>query len=388
MGNGVNKENERPNEPEALEEALLLLHAAIDHAGLWKGVHALLRAVVEADRLTLFLGHLGLSEARVVFTDPPVEETAAWYAERARLNPFSAYIAENIGRPYYHFHEVVGPPEAFRKTKFYRKFARWEGWDKGLSILFWNGNEMRGMFSLYRGPEKEEFSEAERVQLLRVARHIEMAIIRVQKIHREETFRGALQAVSRTLPVPLILVDWELKPVFVNLAGYESAAVWNLGAEKAGRLNARDNFRIPAAVGKAVRGLKSVYEGGGWLESERRQPDPVLVEHPGQAALRARVNPVRVAPSTIARPGFVIVFEESFGGTAEAREAGAYRERALQRLTPAERKVVAEVCRGKRNEEIAATLKKSTLTVKTQLNAVFHKLNLRSRSELIARMNR
>jgi DNA-binding CsgD family transcriptional regulator len=321
----------------------------------------------------------------VVFTDPPIEETESWYAERARMNPFSAYIERHIGRPFYHFHEVLGPPETFRQSEFYRRFARLEGWDKGLSVMFWNGPEMRAMFSLYRGEEEPDFTEAEREGLLRLSRHIEIAIIRVQKINREENFRGALQAFSRTIPAPVILLDWNLDAVFVNLAAYESAAVWNLGREQAARLNPREGFRLPAPIQRAAWQMKAAFTGNDPSLPKRRIPEARTVEHPEIPTLRARINPAQYGPATLARPGFVVLFQESFPPASEAGAAN-YRERALQALTPAERKVANEVCLGKRNREIAASLNKSTLTVKTQLNAIFQKLNIRNRAELIARL--
>ena len=370
------------------EEEILTLHAAIDHESLWRGVLGILRKAVPVHRITLFLGHLGLAEARVVFTYPQIEETEEWYQERSRLNPFSPYIARNIGRSYYHFHEVVGPPEVFRKTQFYRKFAKAEGWDKGLSIMFWNRKEMRAMFSLYRSPKEPDFTVEEREALLDLARHIEIAIIRVQKINREENFRSALQAFSRTIPAPILLLDWDMEPVFSNLAAYESAAIWNLGRARAASLNPRDCFRVPAAILKAVNQLKQQFterrEGSG----SKRLPDAVNLKHARMPELQVRINPTHYSPSPLARPGFVVLFHEplDFNNETGPGKHGRLKERALQELTPAERKVAAQVCLGKRNEEIATALNKSTLTVKTQLNSIFQKLGFRSRGELIARL--
>jgi DNA-binding CsgD family transcriptional regulator len=370
-----------------IDAAILALHAAIDNEGLWRGVLKVLRTGFSAQRVTLFLGHLGLAEARVVFTDPPIKASAEWYRERARLNPFSRFIESNIGRTHYHFHEVVGTPEAFRKSAFYARFARAEGWDKGLSVMFWNQREMRAMFSLYRAPDQPEFSPAEREAVLALARHIEIAIIRVQKINREENFRSALQAFTRNIPAPVLLLDWSLSPVFANLAAHESAAVWNLGRAEAARINPRDCFRVPAAVIAAARQLKRSCMADPGPGRSRLLPDPVTIRHPGIPELQARINTAHYPASAIARPGFVVLFQEPLGHAAEASSAsGRFTERALQELTPAERKVVAQVLTGKRNAAIAASLGKSTLTVKTQLNSIFHKLGIRSRTELIARM--
>jgi DNA-binding CsgD family transcriptional regulator len=56
---------------------------------------------------------------------------------------------------------------------------------------------------------------------------------------------------------------------------------------------------------------------------------------------------------------------------------------ALPELTPAEREVVALVCRGCGNKEIAALRGTSVNTVGNQLSSVFHKLGVASRFELV-----
>lgn len=55
------------------------------------------------------------------------------------------------------------------------------------------------------------------------------------------------------------------------------------------------------------------------------------------------------------------------------------------KLTPREREVVDLVCAGRSNREIATALGKSAATVRNQLHAVFEKLRVTRRAELIAR---
>ncbi len=57
---------------------------------------------------------------------------------------------------------------------------------------------------------------------------------------------------------------------------------------------------------------------------------------------------------------------------------------ALRGLSPAERVVVAQLCYGLSNREIAAALGKSTATVKNQVSAVLRKLGVPTRTRLIA----
>lgn len=60
------------------------------------------------------------------------------------------------------------------------------------------------------------------------------------------------------------------------------------------------------------------------------------------------------------------------------------RRDQLTMLTPAERRVAKLVAEGRRNSEIARFLGKSVTTVKSQLAAVFGKLHVSSRTQLVA----
>lgn len=58
--------------------------------------------------------------------------------------------------------------------------------------------------------------------------------------------------------------------------------------------------------------------------------------------------------------------------------------RELPELTPRETEVARAVCRGLRNREVAHELTVTEHTVKQNLKAIFRKLNVRSRAELVA----
>ncbi|HRJ46501.1 MAG TPA: LuxR C-terminal-related transcriptional regulator, partial [Opitutaceae bacterium] len=60
----------------------------------------------------------------------------------------------------------------------------------------------------------------------------------------------------------------------------------------------------------------------------------------------------------------------------------------LARLTEREREVAMRVREGLRTAEIAAELRRSPLTIKTQLAAIFQKLGVRGRTRVAALLNR
>ncbi len=373
---------------DAIGAPILALHSAIDRESLWHGVREVLANVCHFDRITLFLGHLGMGEARMVYTEPEIPEATRWFSERGKLNPFSRWIEAHVGAPYYLFRDVVGEPAEFHRTPFYQKFAKREGWDKGLSVMFWRGEEMLAMFSLYRAPEVEDFSTAELKQILEIGRHIEVAVTRVQQIHRDQNFRNALQAFTRTLPAPLLLLDWAMKLFFANPAAYESAAIWNFGARKARSYNPRECFRVPGPVLQVVRQLKTEIQAIDPRELSGRMPKPLEIPHPLDSRLRATISPAHFGQSSLARPGFFVLFKEpiSLEEPLPPEAMAARKARALAALTPAEREVVRFICTGASNAEIAGELNKSVLTVKTQVNSIFQKLGLKSRAQLVSRL--
>ena len=66
--------------------------------------------------------------------------------------------------------------------------------------------------------------------------------------------------------------------------------------------------------------------------------------------------------------------------------APAVERTALDPLTDGERALARAVIAGKRNAEIAAERQTSERTVRNQLTAVYEKLEVSSRAELIARL--
>lgn len=367
-----------------LHRPLVALHAAMEVEPLWRAVRTLLRAAFAPHRVTLFLGHLGMGEARVVFTDPPIARANRWYAARGKGNPFSPYIEAHRGLRFYRFRDVLPPPAEFRRTAFYRRFASPEGWDKGVSALYWSHQEVMAMFSLYRAPDQPEFSEEEMGLLRYLYPFIGTAIQRVQRLHSERLARHSLEEFNRQLPVGLVLLEWELRTEFANSEAHRQCAVWNLGPEAARIFNVRDAFAVPGEIEQACRRLRATMLARDPKQPLPRPDDVARVVSARDGRLRAQISVLHNPDSPLAKPRFLAVLD---AGPAVAPAAGAdsaTRLRLLRELTPREREIAQLVCDGASNAEIAQALSKSVLTIKTQLNSVFRKLGVKSRARLMA----
>ncbi len=369
-----------------LHEPMLALHAALEVDALWRAVQECVRAAVPAHRVTLFLGHLGMAEARVVFTDPPIANLREWYAERGKNNPFSPFLEARRGTKLYRFEEVLPPPSAFLKTEFYRRFARVEGWDKGVSCVFWQRREVSAMFSVYRARNQPPFSDGDIEALQYLYPFVGTAIARVRTLHTERLARRGLEGFNKNIPVGLLFLDWDIRVEFANHEGKKNAVLWNHGPSAAKALNPADAFALPPLIADACRTLRAAV-----IARNPRQPQPLpgdvaTVPHPTQPGLGAQVTVLNNPGSALARPRFLVILDQRALANAGPGAGAVERMGFLRELSPREREIALLVAEGNSNAEVAARLNKSVLTIKTQLNSVFRKLGVNSRARLMTRL--
>jgi DNA-binding CsgD family transcriptional regulator len=110
------------------------------------------------------------------------------------------------------------------------------------------------------------------------------------------------------------------------------------------------------------------------------------VHHPRSPDLRATVRLKQLSSADLARPHFLIECEALRRHTAQHTESAASRLPHLARLTGREQEITRLVCDGRSNQEIADTAGLSLAMVKKHLHGVFRKLEVTSRSQLMALM--
>jgi DNA-binding CsgD family transcriptional regulator len=183
----------------------------------------------------------------------------------------------------------------------------------------------------------------------------------------------------RRLPLPTILLQWNLKTVYLNKAAREFCALWKEGPEKARVLKAL--APIPSEVLDRCRTLKKRWERsfrGHELRDTDRQEG---VRNQKWPHLLATVNLRQLDSTGVARPHFFVECEE----LGRPRERGAPLPH-LMRLTRREQQVARLVYEGHSNQEIADQVALSLAMVKKHLHSVFRKLEVSSRSRLMALM--
>jgi DNA-binding CsgD family transcriptional regulator len=335
-------------------------------------------------RATLFLGHFEMREARRVFTDPPIAESKEWYKERGRINPFTPYIHEHRRIPHYRFRDVLGPAEKFAATEFFRRFAQPEGWADGLSGLFWKGDEVKAMFSVYRAPGAPEFGAEETARLKLLRPHLETAIDRVLLLHTERLYRKVLEEFNRHIPLGLMLLDWELRPIFANTEAVKECAVWCHGPTVARGLISRDRLELPTPVRAVCETMRAEILRANAKDRPDFSHALRRLAHPTIPDRLAAVSAVNAAAGLLATPGFLVVLEDRSLERQPQARVPVEKQRLLWALTPSEREVALLICEGCSNTEVARRLKKSPLTTKKQVTSIFAKLNVRTRGRLMA----
>jgi len=184
-------------------------------------------------------------------------------------------------------------------------------------------------------------------------------------------------AMLEEVPVGLLLLDEELRPLWFNAEAARACAVWNHGERRAAALRARSAFRVPALLLEACHLLRAAGDGPA--------PHPQVVsDHARGLHARVRLH----SPGANQPPAFHLQLDYRRPRGDRHRPLSPGAVALLARLSEREREVAMRVREGLRTTEIAAELRRSPLTIKTQLAAVFAKLDVRGRTRVAALLNR
>jgi len=182
------------------------------------------------------------------------------------------------------------------------------------------------------------------------------------------------------VPVGLLLLDWDLKPLWFNFEAARACAVWNYGERKAAALRVRNEFELPPILASTCQTMHDAH-----VPHE-------LPAHPEVVSDHTRGLHARIKLHATGRPDQPLAFHIQLdyrrprGDRHRPLSPGAVA--LLARLTEREREVAMRVREGLRTNEIATELRRSPLTIKTQLASIFTKLSVRGRTRVAALLNR
>ena len=360
-----------------LERPLLKLHRTTDVKSFWKAVHRLLSASVANHSVGLLLQQ-----------NPVVPAIAKW----TRSMPEDFFTAEAFRRcvtqprrkKLLRLNDLFRNHSSFVRSGFYRRCMAPQKCAYGVTLLFWKQERLVCAIAILRTPKQGDFSAAEIALLRQLYPQFLAAVRRIESLERERSIRADLEEFLRRLPLPTIILRWNLKPIYQNNAAREFCAVWEKGPDEAKRTKA--NSSIPPEILHRCRILKERWRNAQPQMRATRRTDfkEEQVNHSRLPHLQATIQLKQINSVGAAGPHFLIACEDLCRNGERSERLSLFRLPGLARLTRREREVAQLACEGRSNKEIAENACLSLPTVKKHLHSVFRKLQVPSRSRLVA----
>ena len=357
-----------------LEKPLLHLHAATDIDSFWKGV----RQVIEAALPNCFIG-LTLQHSPIL---PRVlRSTRKIPAGISAVPPIEAYFAAHPRRRLVLSSDVFPDERRLEKSLFYRSYMVPVNGRYAIGLFFWSAGRLLGVIVIMRSAKQGPTSRSETKRLRQLYVQFQTALGRLRSAERDHTIRVTFEQFMRRVPLPTVLLRWNLRSVYRNQSASDFCSVWQCGVEQT-RL-VKSEAPLPREVLDRCRTLKKRWEQLNPLAFPTAGFKDELVHHPTRRHLRATISLKPVSSAGVAQPHFLVEFENLRGADTK-HEASTLPH--LVQLTGREQQLARLVCDGRSNQEIADESGLSLETVKKHLHSIFGKLEVPSRSRLMTLM--
>jgi len=360
-----------------LEKPLLHLHAAIDIDSFWNAV----QDVIEAALPTCFIG--------ITLQHSPILPGIAKSTEKLPgsffpIVPIEKYFNTHPHRNIVFISDFFPRERRFKTSSFYRRCMMPIHGRSAIGLFFWGIRRLLAAIILVRSAQQGELSSREMSLIRHLHAQFQTALGRLRLLERERAVRVVLQEFMRRLPLPTVLLRWNLRLVYQNQAAAEFCAAWQRGFS--GTRFIKLKAPLPLEILNGCRALKKRWRQLSPLGLAPPNFSDETIRHPTRRDLRATVSLKQISSAVVARPHFLVEFESLRESTAgESRTSGAALSH-LVRLTSREQNLTRLVCDGRSNQEIADEAGLSLETVKRHLHSIFCKLEVPSRSRLIALM--
>jgi DNA-binding CsgD family transcriptional regulator len=269
------------------------------------------------------------------------------------------------------------------KSTFYRQYMKPQECEHALGLFFWTGSRLACVITIMRNAAQGPADETDLEQLRRLYTECEIALHRISSLEREHSARSAFESFLRRLPLPTMLLRWTLELAYQNRAAREFCLLWRDGPEASRAMKA--TAPLPDELLAACRCLKKRWETSAGVKSVQPIVNEEVVYHPEWKQLRATISITHLNSVGLTPPLFFIQCEE-LRPRAAAPHRAETRLAHLARLTSREQEVTRLACNALSNQEIADQSGLSLQMVKKHLHAIFRKLEVTSRSRLMALM--
>ena len=177
-----------------------------------------------------------------------------------------------------------------------------------------------------------------------------------------------------------------MKIICESAEGVEARAGWEFGEERARTVNRTARRTLPPDLAEFCRAQIKAWEKAGPAGRAMLEKEDHELEHPYAPGCRAEVSLVRQRNFPLIEPFFLLRFKGRPAGRKSAAPRPISRSHfaSLAPLSASEREVARLICEGQSNAGISRQLGKSVHTVKAQLQSIFKKLQVKSRTKLTA----
>lgn len=340
---------------------LSALQRAIDVDSLWRSSLDVVQSELPHHSCSLMLG--------INDYEPGA---ARHHVEQARQPGYVPATSLTVSRPFlashpqiqlYTFSQIAAEDPRAHERRLEQE-AGVDEWCEFVHLAFWHESSPQAVFSIRRSSRQSRFSTTELAFLKSLYPAIDAGLHRLRALEQERFKAFAFeQALSRSA-LPVVLADARGNVLFATPDGQRLSDRWL--REAGSHLKAQE---LPEELQVAVRARHNA----------EPSESPQSLRHSVSSELTVTIDSTCFGSGVRLQPCYVLTF-------VAADEHSRSRQRAsevLGRLSPSERRVALLVAEGLRNEQIAQRLSRSRRTVESQLNAIFGKLGLVCRAQLV-----
>jgi DNA-binding CsgD family transcriptional regulator len=354
----------------AIEKSVLSLHASSDMGSFWKAMQKVIRVAIPDCSLGVSLRH-----------NPVLRVTQRWTRQLPfaafSTGPLDGYLQAHPKVKFVCVSDIFPSRGKLMRSAFYRQHMAPQKCAYSCALFFWSSLIVNCVIMTMRTEKRGDFNAEELSVLRRLHPQFQTALRRLRSLEREHSARMAFEQFLSRLPLPTMLLRWNSKVIYRNQAAREFCTLWEHGPALAGVL--KTAAAVPVQILDTCRKLKQR-----WEESSR--PEQEIVHNIRWPELRVTITLKQFNSAALARPHFLIECEQLRARARTQPDQSSNRLPHLVRLTAREQQVALLVCEGRSNTEIAEDIHVSLPMVKKHLHTIFRKLEVSSRSRLMAMM--
>jgi len=360
-----------------LEKSLFALHSAVDVESFWEAVQQVIAGSFAFRNLGMTLQH-----------NPIRPMTAKWLHSipdrPIEAEPLEAFLSAHPRSKIVRDSDVFPDRANLLKSAFYRDYMKPRKCKHAIGLCFWSGQRLACVITIMRSGRQGETRQPEMRLLCRLYAEFDVALRRIRSLEREHSARVAFETFLRRLPLPTMLLRWNLKLAYQNKAAREFCLVWREGPKAARVMKAE--APVPDEILDGCRRLKRRWEKASRVNAAQPAIEQESFRHPTWGYMRITISITHLNTVGLTPPDFLVQCEEMQTPAAAARLHADAGLAHLAQLSSREQEVTRLACEGRANQEIADEIGLSVQMVKKHLHSIFRKLEVPSRSRLMALM--